>query len=96
MWTHLERASEAASVCAARVKHRSETDRRIILNRISWLKENGSATWANGKAVQRKNRGKLTRVALVGYTNAGKSTLMNVLSKRVFAEKQAFCDTHFP
>ena len=67
-----------------------ETDRRIILNRISLLKEQLKEI-DKQKAVQRKNRGKLTRVALVGYTNAGKSTLMNVLSKSdVFAENKLF------
>ncbi|WP_286524500.1 GTPase HflX, partial [Duncaniella freteri] len=67
-----------------------ETDRRIILNKISLLKEELRAI-DKQKAVQRKNRGKLTRVALVGYTNAGKSTLMNVLSKsEVFAENKLF------
>ena len=67
-----------------------ETDRRIILDRISRLKEELRAI-DRQKAVQRKNRGKLTRVALVGYTNAGKSTLMNVLSKsEVFAENKLF------
>ena len=67
-----------------------ETDRRIILDRISRLKEELVAI-DKQKSVQRKNRGKLTRVALVGYTNAGKSTLMNVLSKSdVFAENKLF------
>lgn len=67
-----------------------ETDRRIILNRISLLKQELAAI-DRQKAVQRKNRGKLTRVALVGYTNVGKSTLMNLLSKSdVFAENKLF------
>ena len=67
-----------------------ETDRRIILNKISLLKQELAAI-DRQKAVQRKNRGKLTRVALVGYTNVGKSTLMNLLSKsEVFAENKLF------
>ena len=67
-----------------------ETDRRIILDKISRLKEQLKAI-DRQKSIQRKNRGKLTRVALVGYTNAGKSTLMNLLSKSdVFAENKLF------
>ncbi|MFS6554880.1 GTPase, partial [Parabacteroides distasonis] len=67
-----------------------ETDRRIILDKISRLKEELAAI-DRQKSIQRKNRGKLTRVALVGYTNVGKSTLMNVLSKSdVFAENKLF------
>ncbi|MDE6196260.1 MAG: GTPase HflX, partial [Muribaculaceae bacterium] len=67
-----------------------ETDRRIILDKISRLKEELRAI-DRQKSVQRKNRGKLTRVALVGYTNVGKSTLMNLLSKSdVFAENKLF------
>ena len=67
-----------------------ETDRRIILRRISLLKQE-LADIDRQKTLQRKNRGKLTRVALVGYTNVGKSTLMNLLSKSdVFAENKLF------
>ena len=67
-----------------------ETDRRIILDKISRLKDE-LASIDKQKSIQRKNRGKLTRVALVGYTNVGKSTLMNVLSKSdVFAENKLF------
>ena len=67
-----------------------ETDRRIILRRISLLKEQ-LADIDRQKTLQRKNRGQLTRVALVGYTNVGKSTLMNLLSKSdVFAENKLF------
>lgn len=67
-----------------------ETDRRIILDKISRLKEELKAI-DRQKSIQRKNRGKLTRVALVGYTNVGKSTLMNLLSKSdVFAENKLF------
>lgn len=67
-----------------------ETDRRIILDKISRLKEELKHI-DRQKSVQRKNRGKLTRVALVGYTNVGKSTIMNLLSKSdVFAENKLF------
>ena len=67
-----------------------ETDRRIILDKISRLKDE-LASIDKQKSIQRKNRGKLTRVALVGYTNVGKSTLMNLLSKSdVFAENKLF------
>lgn len=67
-----------------------ETDRRIILDKISRLKEELKDI-DKQKSIQRKNRGKLTRVALVGYTNVGKSTLMNLLSKsEVFAENKLF------
>lgn len=67
-----------------------ETDRRIILDKISRLKEELRGI-DRQKSIQRKNRGKLTRVALVGYTNVGKSTIMNLLSKSdVFAENKLF------
>lgn len=67
-----------------------ETDRRIILDKIARLKEELRHIDSQ-KSIQRKNRGKLTRVALVGYTNVGKSTLMNLLSKSdVFAENKLF------
>ena len=67
-----------------------ETDRRIILSKISLLKEK-LADIDKQKTVQRKNRESLVRVALVGYTNVGKSTLMNLLSKSdVFAEDKLF------
>jgi GTP-binding protein HflX len=67
-----------------------ETDRRIILRRISLLKEE-LVSIDKQKTVQRKNRGKLVRIALVGYTNVGKSTLMNLISKSdVFAENKLF------
>lgn len=67
-----------------------ETDRRIILDKISRLKAELKDI-DRQKSIQRKNRGKLTRVALVGYTNVGKSTLMNLLSKSdVFAENKLF------
>ena len=79
MWTHLERQRGGIGMRGPG-ETQIETDRRIILNRISLLKEELRAI-DRQKAVQRKNRGKLTRVALVGYTNVGKSTLMNLLSK---------------
>lgn len=67
-----------------------ETDRRLILDKISRLKQE-LKNIDKQKAVQRKNRGKLVRVALVGYTNVGKSTLMTLLSKsEVFAENKLF------
>lgn len=67
-----------------------ETDRRIIMDKISLLKTR-LKDLDNQKSIQRKNRGKLTRIALVGYTNVGKSTLMNLLSKsEVFAENKLF------
>ena len=67
-----------------------ETDRRIILDKIALLKER-LRSLDKQKTIQRKNRGKLTRIALVGYTNVGKSTLMNLLSKSdVFAENKLF------
>ena len=67
-----------------------ETDRRIILNKISLLKKNLKDI-DKQMSTQRKNRGKMVRVALVGYTNVGKSTIMNMLSKSdVFAENKLF------
>jgi len=89
MWTHLERQRGGIGMRGPG-ETQIETDRRIILNRISWLKDQ-LRDIDKQKAVQRKNRGKLTRVALVGYTNVGKSTLMNLLSKSdVFAENKLF------
>ena len=89
MWTHLERQRGGIGMRGPG-ETQIETDRRIILNKISLLKEELRAI-DRQKAVQRKNRGKLTRVALVGYTNVGKSTLMNLLSKSdVFAENKLF------
>lgn len=89
MWTHLERQRGGIGMRGPG-ETQIETDRRIILTRIAWLKEQLRAI-DRQKAVQRKNRGKLTRVALVGYTNVGKSTLMNLLSKSdVFAENKLF------
>lgn len=89
MWTHLERQRGGIGMRGPG-ETQIETDRRIILNRISLLKQELKAI-DRQKSVQRKNRGKLTRVALVGYTNVGKSTIMNLLSKsEVFAENKLF------
>lgn len=89
MWTHLERQRGGIGMRGPG-ETQIETDRRIILDKISYLKKELQAI-DRQKTVQRKNRGKLTRVALVGYTNVGKSTLMNLLSKsEVFAENKLF------
>lgn len=89
LWTHLERQRGGIGMRGPG-ETQIETDRRIILDKISRLKEELAAIDCQ-KSIQRKNRGKLTRVALVGYTNVGKSTLMNVLSKSdVFAENKLF------
>jgi len=89
MWTHLERQRGGIGLRGPG-ETEIETDRRIIRNRISKLKVQ-LAKIDKQMVVQRKNRGKLVRVALVGYTNAGKSTLMNLLSKsNVFAEDKLF------
>lgn len=89
MWTHLERQRGGIGMRGPG-ETQIETDRRIILRRISLLKEELVAI-DNQKSIQRKNRGKLVRVALVGYTNVGKSTLMNLISKSdVFAENKLF------
>jgi GTP-binding protein HflX len=89
MWTHLERQRGGIGMRGPG-ETQIETDRRIILDKISKLKEDLKKI-DKQKATQRKNRGKLVRVALVGYTNVGKSTLMNMLSKSdVFAENKLF------
>jgi GTP-binding protein HflX len=89
MWTHLERQRGGIGMRGPG-EAQIETDRRIILTKISLLKEDLKAI-DKQKASQRKNRGKMVRVALVGYTNVGKSTLMNLLSKsEVFAENKLF------
>lgn len=89
MWTHLERQRGGIGMRGPG-ETQIETDRRIILDKISRLKEELKDI-DKQKSMQRKNRGKLTRVALVGYTNVGKSTLMNLLSKSdVFAENKLF------
>lgn len=89
LWTHLERQRGGIGMRGPG-ESQIETDRRIILSKISLLKED-LAHIDRQKATQRRNRGKMVRVALVGYTNVGKSTLMNVLSKSdVFAENKLF------
>lgn len=97
LWTHLERQGGGAGGArggSVGLRGPGETqlemDRRIILNRMSLLKEQLKQI-DRQKATQRKNRGRMIRVALVGYTNVGKSTLMNLLSKsEVFAENKLF------
>ncbi len=89
LWTHLDR-QRGGGYMRGPGETQLETDRRIILDKISKLK-NDLIAIDKQKAVQRKNRGQLVRVALVGYTNVGKSTLMNVLSKSdMFAEDKLF------
>ena len=91
MWTHLDRQRGGAGLTMRGVgETQIETDRRIILSKISLLKQK-LADIDKQKTVQRKNRESLVRVALVGYTNVGKSTLMNLLSKsEVLAENILF------
>ena len=92
LWTHLERHGGGKGSVGLRGPGETqlEMDRRIILNRMSLLKDR-LAEIDKQKATQRKNRGRLIRVALVGYTNVGKSTLMTLLSKsEVFAENKLF------
>lgn len=89
MWTHLERQRGGIGMRGPG-ETQIETDRRIILDKISRLKEELKDI-DKQKSIQRKNRGNMTRVALVGYTNVGKSTIMNLLSKSdVFAENKLF------
>lgn len=89
LWTHLERQKGGIGLRGPG-ETEIETDRRIIRDKISLLKKKLEIV-DKQMAVQRKNRGKLVRVALVGYTNVGKSTLMNVVSKsEVFAENKLF------
>ena len=89
MWTHLERQKGGIGMRGPGEKE-IETDRRIVRDRIARLKEQLQII-DKQKNVQRQNRGKLVRVALVGYTNVGKSTLMNLWSKsEVFAENKLF------
>ncbi len=89
MWTHLERQRGGIGMRGPG-ETEIETDRRIIRDRITKLKKELQKI-DKQKMTQRKHRGKLVRVSLVGYTNAGKSTLMNVLSKSdVFAENKLF------
>ncbi|HLU51452.1 MAG TPA: GTPase HflX [Flavobacteriaceae bacterium] len=89
MWTHLERQRGGIGMRGPG-ETEIETDRRIVRDRIALLKDK-IKTIDKQMAVQRSNRGALVRVALVGYTNVGKSTLMNVISKsEVFAENKLF------
>jgi len=89
LWTHLERQRGGIGMRGPG-EEQIETDRRIVKGKIALLKQK-LAQLDKQKVTQRKNRGKLTRIALVGYTNVGKSTLMNVLSKSdVFAEDKLF------
>ena len=90
MWTHLERQRGGTGTRGGAGEREIETDRRIVRNRISKLKEDLKKI-DRQMAVQRSNRGQMVRVALVGYTNVGKSTLMNLVSKsEVFAENKLF------
>ncbi|MBR5643663.1 MAG: GTPase HflX [Salinivirgaceae bacterium] len=89
MWTHLERQRGGIGMRGPG-ETQIETDRRIILDKIAHLKEQLSKI-DRQMATQRKNRGQMVRIALVGYTNVGKSTIMNLLSKSdVFAENKLF------
>ncbi len=89
MWTHLERQRGGIGMRGPG-ETQIETDRRIILDKIARLKEQ-LIKIDKQKSTQRKNRGKMVRVALVGYTNVGKSTIMNMLAKsEVFAENKLF------
>ena len=98
LWTHLERQGGGSGAGGGKGsvglrgpgETQLEMDRRIILNRMSLLKQR-LADIDTQKSTQRKNRGRLIRTALVGYTNVGKSTLMNLLAKsEVFAENKLF------
>ena len=98
LWTHLERQGGGSGAGGGKGsvglrgpgETQLEMDRRIILNRMSLLKQR-LADIDTQKSTQRKNRGRLSRVALVGYTNVGKSTLMNLMAKSdVFAENKLF------
>ena len=98
LWTHLERQGGGSGSGGGKGsvglrgpgETQLEMDRRIILNRMSLLKQR-LAEIDRQKTTQRSNRGRMVRVALVGYTNVGKSTLMNLLSKsEVFAENKLF------
>lgn len=89
LWTHLERQRGGIGMRGPG-ESQIETDRRLILNKVSLLKDKLKAIDKQNET-QRKNRGQLVRVALVGYTNVGKSTIMNMLSKSdVFAEDKLF------
>ena len=93
MWTHLERQRGGIGMRGPG-ESQIETDRRIILDKISKLKEQLKKI-DRQMASQRGNRGNMVRISLVGYTNVGKSTLMNLLSKsEVFAENKLFATLH--
>lgn len=90
MWTHLERQRGGTGTRGGAGEKEIETDRRITRDRIAQLKEDLKII-DKQMATQRKNRGEFVRVALVGYTNVGKSTIMNMVSKsEVFAENKLF------
>ncbi len=90
MWSHLDRQRGGGVTGRGMGETQIEADKRIIKSRISLLKEDLKKI-DRQMATQRQNRGKLVRVALVGYTNVGKSTIMNLLSKsEVFAENKLF------
>ena len=90
MWTHLERQRGGVGTRGGMGETQIEIDRRIVKDRISKLKEDLKKV-DRQMATQRGNRGSLVRLALVGYTNVGKSTIMNLLSKsNVFAENKLF------
>ncbi|MFR9564391.1 MAG: GTPase HflX [Rikenellaceae bacterium] len=90
LWTHLERQRGGTGTRGGAGEREIETDRRIVRDRITKLKEDLKKI-DRQMAVQRSNRGHMVRVALVGYTNVGKSTTMNLISKsEVFAENKLF------
>ncbi|MCQ2157059.1 MAG: GTPase HflX [Bacteroidales bacterium] len=90
MWTHLERQRGGIGTRGGMGESQIEIDRRIVRERIARLKEQLKKV-DKQMATQRSNRGQLVRLSLVGYTNVGKSTLMNILSKSdVFAENKLF------
>ena len=90
MWTHLERQRGGTGTRGGAGEKEIETDRRIVRDKIAQLKEDLKII-DKQMATQRKNRGEFVRVALVGYTNVGKSTIMNMISKsEVFAENKLF------
>jgi len=90
MWTHLERQRGGTGTRGGAGEKEIETDKRMIRNQITVLKKKLQSI-DKQMATQRKNRGQMIRVALVGYTNVGKSTIMNTLSKsEVFAENKLF------
>ena len=90
MWTHLDRQRGGGTTSRGMGETQIEADKRIIKNRIALLREELKRI-DRQMSTQRQNRGKMVRVALVGYTNVGKSTMMNMLSKSdVFAENKLF------